>query len=163
MVVLAYVITRKNKRKQNTYYQLTGQVEYNSSNKENQLISNKQSSSKRQNVSNYKPSPITVNVKNTWHCSNGNCPNMEVLNAHGFCPDCGSSAVEEFSMDLVNKKVQSRSSLQRQVTQKISIQRQCQHLRVINETVYEVCGEPRRVVKKCLDCGKVVESTSIGR
>ncbi len=39
----------------------------------------------------------------------------------------------------------------------------CRHENVIHVPVFQVRGEPRRVLKKCLDCGKVLEKDRISR
>jgi HJR/Mrr/RecB family endonuclease len=42
-------------------------------------------------------------------------------------------------------------------------QADCKHLNVMQIPVFNVRGEPRRVVKKCADCGKILETQNIGR
>jgi len=42
-------------------------------------------------------------------------------------------------------------------------QADCKHLNVMQIPVFNVRGEPRRVVKKCADCGKILEAENIGR
>ncbi|MGB9923351.1 MAG: restriction endonuclease [Pseudothermotoga sp.] len=39
----------------------------------------------------------------------------------------------------------------------------CKHLNVMQIPVFYVRGEPRRVIKKCADCGKILETQNIGR
>jgi len=39
----------------------------------------------------------------------------------------------------------------------------CRHLNVMQIPVFHVGGETRRVVKKCADCGKILETQNIGR
>lgn len=39
----------------------------------------------------------------------------------------------------------------------------CSHRNVMHVPVFQVKGEPRRVIKKCLDCGKVLKKDRIGR
>jgi hypothetical protein len=41
-------------------------------------------------------------------------------------------------------------------------QAECPHLNVV-QSVFTVRGEPRRIVKKCEDCGEILETVNIGR
>ncbi|MEM3550903.1 MAG: hypothetical protein QXQ94_08790 [Candidatus Bathyarchaeia archaeon] len=40
---------------------------------------------------------------------------------------------------------------------------ECAHLNTILIPIFNVRGEPRRVVKKCVECGEILETESIGR
>jgi len=61
-----------------------------------------------------------------------------------------------------NNKQSRKTQLSPQINEFVISNKKCKHLQL--ETIpYEVNGEPRRVVRKCLDCGEVVDSTNLGR
>ncbi len=40
---------------------------------------------------------------------------------------------------------------------------ECRHLNTVLIPIFNVGGEPRRVVRKCLECGETLETEGIGR